>query len=92
MELKGTMLFSFFKSSASWRIRLVLGLKKVPHEVVPVDLFTFEHRKPGYKKINPNCSVPALYSNGNVITESMAIAEYLEETMQGKFPFSNFFP
>lgn len=83
----GVKLFSFFKSSASWRIRLVLNLKKIPHEIVPIDLFKYENRTEAYRKINPNGYVPAIYIDNTVITESMAIAEYLEETRKGKKKF-----
>lgn len=91
LKLEGVKLFSFFKSSASWRIRLVLNLKKIPHDIVPVNLFKYEQRTEAYRNINPNGYVPALFVDGTIVTESMAIAEYLEETRRGKLTLADLF-
>ena len=90
VELVGTKLFSYFKSSASWRIRIILNLKKIPYEIVPVHLLKETQKSDSFKKINPSGLLPALYIDEKILTESMAIAEYLEETRKGKTQENHF--
>jgi maleylacetoacetate isomerase/maleylpyruvate isomerase len=76
-------LYSYWRSSAAYRVRIALNLKQVSCETVPVHLVRGggEHLKPDYRRINPNGLVPALVlDDGSVITQSLAIVEYLEET------------
>ena len=80
LDKSKTILFNYFRSSASWRIRIILALKKIPFEYHAVNLVEKEQYKDPYLKLNPSAQVPALWIDGLLLTESMAIAEYLEET------------
>ena len=74
-------LYTFFRSSASYRVRIALNLKGIAYEQVPVHLRRGggEQLQPAYKTINPQALVPALEGNGQILTQSLAIIEYLEE-------------
>ncbi len=72
-------LYGYFRSSAAYRIRIVLNLKGLDHERVYVHLRLGEQLQPGYLELNPQGKVPALLDGEAVLTQSMAIAEYLEE-------------
>jgi maleylpyruvate isomerase len=73
-------LYSFPTSSASWRVRTTLHLKGIPFETVTVSLPDKEQRKAPYLRINPQNRVPALQlDDGRVITQSLAIIDYLEQ-------------
>ena len=74
-------LYSYFRSSAAYRVRIALDLKGLPYETVPVHLTRGggEQLAPGYRKLNPQALVPALEDAGRVFTQSLAIIEYLEE-------------
>jgi len=76
-----TQLYSFWRSSAAFRVRIALNLKGLDYEVIPVHLVKNggEQISPEYANKNPNCLVP-LYSDGtHTIHQSLAIIEYLEE-------------
>jgi maleylacetoacetate isomerase len=73
-------LFTFFRSSAAYRVRIALNFKGITYESVPVDLRPGEHRRAEYLARNPQGLVPALADGGAVIGQSLAILEYLEET------------
>ena len=75
-------LFSYFRSSASFRVRIALKLKGLDYEYVPVHLVRGggEQFAPEYKALNPCGLVPALDDGGKVLSQSLAIIEYLEET------------
>jgi maleylacetoacetate isomerase len=73
-------LYTYFRSSAAYRVRIALNLKGVSYESVPVDLRPAAHRQPDYLALNPQGLVPALEDGGAVIGQSLAIIEYLEET------------
>lgn len=71
----------YFRSSAAYRVRIALELKGVAHESVPVDLRSGEQHAETYAAINPQRLVPAL-EDGNVsLRQSLAICEYLDETV-----------
>ena len=78
-------LYSYFRSSAGWRVRIALALKGLNYDLVPVHLLRDggEHLKPEYAQTNPQGLVPALEvgdEDHRVLTQSLAIMEYLEET------------
>ncbi|KAJ3170008.1 Glutathione S-transferase zeta-1 [Irineochytrium annulatum] len=72
-------LHGYWRSSASWRVRLALNLKGIPFKTVPVDLLNREQLTENFMKLNPNASVPLLKYGEHTITQSVAILEFLEE-------------
>ncbi|MBM1197844.1 maleylacetoacetate isomerase [Pseudomonas weihenstephanensis] len=76
-------LFTYYRSTSSYRVRIALALKGLDYQTVAVNLIAAnggEHRQPPYLAINPQGRVPALRTdNGDVLTQSPAIIEYLEE-------------
>ena len=76
-------LYSYFRSSAAYRVRIALNLKGLPYDMVPIHLTKDGgyQRKPEFRGVNPQMRVPALeLSSGDVLTQSLAIIEYLDET------------
>lgn len=74
-------LYSYFRSSAAYRVRIALNLKGLDYDTVPVSLIQGEQRSESYLERNPQGLVPALeLDNGAVLTQSLAICEYLEES------------
>ena len=75
-------LYSYFRSSAAYRVRIALNLKGLDHEIVPVHLLKDggQQLQDPYVALNPTALVPTLVDGGLVLTQSMAIVEYLEET------------
>jgi len=75
-------LYTYFRSSASYRVRIALHLKGLPFESVPVHLLKDggAQHAPAYQHINPAKLVPALIDDGHAVTQSLAIMEYLDET------------
>jgi maleylacetoacetate isomerase len=75
-------LYTYFRSSAAYRVRIALHLKKLEYAAIPVHLLRDggEHHKPAYAELNPQELVPALENSELAITQSLAILEYLEET------------
>jgi maleylacetoacetate isomerase len=76
-------LYTFFRSSASFRVRIALNLKGIAWESVPVNLPKAEHAEVKFKAINPQGLVPALDDGGKLLTQSLAIMEYLDEAYPG---------
>lgn len=72
-------LYSFWRSTTSFRVRAALNMKGVVYETVAVDLVAGDQRESDYTAINPGKGVPTLVlDNGAVLTQSMAIVEYLD--------------
>jgi maleylpyruvate isomerase len=74
-------LYTFFRSSASYRVRIALNFKGLDYEQAPIHLRRGggEQLKPAYTAINPQALVPALEDDGQIFSQSLAIIEYLEE-------------
>ncbi|GFR09320.1 maleylacetoacetate isomerase [Trichonephila clavata] len=75
------ILYSYFRSSCSWRVRIALAYKEIDYEYKAVNLLKGEQLSDAFKKVNPCASVPVLVDKGNAISSSNAILEYLEETV-----------
>ena len=75
-------LYSYFRSSASYRVRIALELKGLTYDYEPVHLQRDggEHRKPAFRAVNPQALLPALVDERETLSQSLAILEYLEET------------
>lgn len=73
-------LFTYFRSTSSYRVRIALALKGLDYQALPVNLLKGEHRADDYRAVNPQGRVPALRTeSGEVLVQSPAIIEYLEE-------------
>ena len=73
-------LYSYFRSSAAYRVRIALALKGLPHDTIAVHLRRGEQQSEAFGAINPQHLVPALDDSGRILTQSLAIIEYLDET------------
>jgi maleylacetoacetate isomerase len=72
-------LYSYWRSTTSYRVRIALNLKGLPYDTVPVDLVAGAQRTAEYTALNPGQGVPALVlADGAVLTQSMAILDYLD--------------
>ena len=76
----GVKLYGYFRSSASYRVRIALNLKGLDYEVVPVHLRRGEQHAPEYRRLNPQARVPVLAEGTYALAQSLAIIEYLDET------------
>lgn len=76
----GIRLHDYWRSSASYRVRIALNLTGLDWESVPVDLSQGEHRAPAHLALNPQGLVPVLEIDGLRLTQSLAILDYLDET------------
>ncbi len=72
----------YFRSSTSYRLRIALAIKAIPHDKASVHLSRGggEQFKADFRKLNPQELVPVIEDDGHVLTQSLAIMEYLEET------------
>ena len=73
-------LYTYFRSSAAFRVRIALNLKGIGYEPHPVHLVKGEHRNPAYAALDPQALLPTLVVDDHALTQSLAIIEYLEET------------
>jgi maleylacetoacetate isomerase len=76
------ILYDYYRSSAAYRIRIGLNLKRIDYEQRPVNLLEGEQRSADYRALNPQGLVPMLDIDGHRITQTMAIMSYLDQ----KFP------
>ena len=72
------ILYDYWRSSASYRVRIALNLKGVAYRSVPISLIDGEHRAEGYLERNPQGFVPMLSIDGHDLTQSLAIIDYLD--------------
>ncbi|WP_288016947.1 maleylacetoacetate isomerase [Blastomonas sp.] len=75
-----TVLFDYWRSSASYRVRIALNLKGIAYRAVPTDLLTSQQKAPDYVARNPQGFVPMLHIDGLDLTQSLAIIDYLDAT------------
>jgi maleylacetoacetate isomerase len=71
-------LYSFFRSSAAYRVRIALNLKGVDYETVSVDLPSSAHRTEEFRALNPQATIPTLDDDGTILWQSLAIIDYLD--------------
>ena len=77
-------LYTYWRSLATFRVRIALNLKSLKYEAVYVDLDGGQQNKSDYKTVNPQMVIPSLVEDdGNVLYQSLAIMEYLDETYSG---------
>jgi maleylacetoacetate isomerase len=81
-------LYSFFRSSAAFRVRIALNLKGVDHEIVAVNLPAGAHRTAEFLALNPQATIPTLDDDGTILWQSLAIIEYLD----ARFPEPRLIP
>ena len=72
-------LHSFFRSSAAFRVRIGLNLKRLSYDIAAIHLRRNDQSTPDYRSVNPQGLVPALEDGGQILIQSMAILEYLDE-------------
>jgi maleylacetoacetate isomerase len=72
-------LYTFFRSSAAFRVRIALNLKGLQYQSLPKAFARNEHRAPDYLALNPQGLIPALAIDGVVLSQSLAIIEYLND-------------
>ena len=75
-----TILYDYWRSSASYRLRIALNLAGIEYLSIPVDLVKGEHKTPEHRARNPQGFVPVLEIDGLQLTQSLAILEYLDQT------------
>lgn len=73
------ILYGYYRSSTSFRLRLALAYKGVSYDYRPVNLLDGAHKTDDYRQINPQGYVPAIVHKGQILTQSLAILEYIEE-------------
>jgi len=75
------ILYNYYRSSASYRVRIALNIKNIHYNMIPINLIPAEsdQLKSDYLSVNPQGLVPTLSENGHLLTQSLAIIEYLEE-------------
>jgi len=78
--MSGIVLYDYWRSSASYRVRIALNLLGIDYEAVPVNLLKGEQKSSEHLARNPQGLVPVLEIDGKRLTQSLAIIEYLQET------------
>ena len=77
--LTAMKLYNYFRSSASYRVRIALAIKNLPYDYVPVHLLKGDHKKPEFGALSADGFVPLPEDAGEHLSQSMAIMEYLDE-------------
>jgi maleylacetoacetate isomerase len=75
----GIQVYGFWRSIASFRVRVALRLKGLPFEEIPIDILTGEQFEPGYEAVNAERVVPTFIHDGHSVFQSLAIIEYLDD-------------
>jgi maleylacetoacetate isomerase len=75
----GIQIYGFWRSLATFRVRVALRLKGLPFEETPIDILSGEQFEPGYEQVNAERVVPTFIHDGHFVFQSMAIIEYIEE-------------
>lgn len=90
MSLQGVKLYSYYRSSASYRVRIALNLKGIPFEYKAIHLVKDggEQHTSDYKTLNPSAEIPTLIYGDHVISQSMAICLYLDDMVSENPLFS----
>jgi maleylacetoacetate isomerase len=85
-DMSSVRLYSYWRSTCSWRVRIALALKEIDYEYIPVHLLKNggEQHSEEYKNLNPSELVPTLIDGENHLSQSLAILEYLEEKYPDK--------
>jgi maleylacetoacetate isomerase len=76
--MRKPILYDYWRSSAAYRVRIALKLKNVDYESRPVDLLHEEQKSDAYRAVNPQALIPTLEIDGNRLTQSLAIINYLD--------------
>ncbi|WP_165183920.1 maleylacetoacetate isomerase [Caulobacter soli] len=74
-------LHSAWRSSAAYRVRIGLNLKGLAYDIAPVNLVSNQHQGPAFTALNPQRLLPALEVDGKILTQSLAILDWLDETV-----------
>jgi maleylacetoacetate isomerase len=74
------VLYDYWRSSAAYRVRIALNLKGIAYRSAPVDLLEGKQGETEYRALNPQGLIPALAIDGQLLTQSLAIIEYLDAT------------
>jgi maleylpyruvate isomerase len=77
------ILYTFARSSASFRVRIALNLKGIVHELKPIMLTKAEHLSSEFTQLNPQALLPTWVDDSGTLTQSLAIMEYLDEAYPG---------
>jgi len=75
----GIQIYGFWRSIASFRVRVALRLKGLPFEEIPIDILSGEQFEPGYEAVNAERVVPTFTHDGHSVFQSLAIIEYIED-------------
>ena len=76
------VLYTYFRSSTAYRVRIALAMKGIAYDSVAVNLLKGDHKADAYAAVNPQGRVPALVHDGHTLTQSLAIMEYLDDVAQ----------
>ena len=79
-------LYSYWRSSACYRVRIALNLKQLPYETIAVHLAKSEQHAEGFHDVNPQELIPVLMHGGRMLRQSLAIIDYLDENWENNRP------